>query len=523
MGEPSWRRVAFACVPAVVLPVAAHAQAMATAGSPPVGVSQEQFLSLMGRLEALERRNSELEAEIRQVKAQAEAAGPPKPEPTAAQATLANGRPTLATADKEFSASLRGVVQIDAARYDQAGAGPLSSDFRRGSFGDAAEADRARDLADGVNFRRVRFGVEGRLWGDWAYNILTDVGGSGTEESGRIINAYLDYTGFDPIKLRAGAFAAVTSFDDATSSSSLLFLERPAVVEIVRGLAGSDGRAGLAAMSNGERWSLFTAVTGNLVGTSTFDDQLGLIGRASYLPLKTDDGLLHVGASANVVVRPAATGPDVGPDGAPTPLRIRERPELRVDGTRLIDTGSINSSGLSVYGLEFGAQHRALSVQAEYFWFDLQRRASTLPDPNFDGWYVQGAWTITGEPRRYVAANGGFDTPRVVNPFDLDGRSWGVWELAARWSDMDFNYRAGSVGTAPVLGAIRGGRQQILSLGLNWYPNNNVRFLADYQRVEVDRLSPGGTAFGAGDLTPPAGAQIGQELNIWSLRTQYAF
>jgi phosphate-selective porin OprO/OprP len=39
----------------------------------------------------------------------------------------------------------------------------------------------------------------------------------------------------------------------------------------------------------------------------------------------------------------------------------------------------------------------------------------------------------------------------------------------------------------------------------------------------VDRLSPGGTAFGAGVLTPPAGAQVGQTLNIWSLRTQYAF
>jgi len=50
-----------------------------------------------------------------------------------------------------------------------------------------------------------------------------------------------------------------------------------------------------------------------------------------------------------------------------------------------------------------------------------------------------------------------------------------------------------------------------------------VRFLADYQRVEVSRLSPGGTAFGAGALTPPAGAQIGQDLNIWSFRTQYAF
>ena len=71
--------------------------------------------------------------------------------------------------------------------------------------------------------------------------------------------------------------------------------------------------------------------------------------------------------------------------------------------------------------------------------------------------------------------------------------------------------------------AIRGGEQKIVSLGLNWYPNANVRFLADYQHVDVDRLSPGGTAFGAGALTPPAGVQIGQTYHVWSFRTQYAF
>ena len=60
-------------------------------------------------------------------------------------------------------------------------------------------------------------------------------------------------------------------------------------------------------------------------------------------------------------------------------------------------------------------------------------------------------------------------------------------------------------------------------MGLNWYVNNVLRFQAAYQDVSVDRLSPGGTAFGAGTATPPAGAQVGQDFNIYSLRTQYAF
>jgi phosphate-selective porin OprO/OprP len=185
-----------------------------------------------------------------------------------------------------------------------------------------------------------------------------------------------------------------------------------------------------------------------------------------------------------------------------------------------VDTGSIDADGVTALGLELGLQHRNLSLQGEHFWIDVDRRAAGA-DPEFSGWYVQGAWTITGEPRRYSAAAGGFDAPKVEAPFNLARRTWGVWELAARYSDLDLDYLAGAAGTAPVPGAVRGGEQKIFTLGLNWYPNGNVRFLADYQRVDVVRLSPGGAAFSA--LTPPAGAQVGQDYDVWSIRTQYAF
>lgn len=497
----------------------------ATAPTQPVGISQEQLLSLVARLDALEKRNEELEAQVLDLKAATAGSDQAIRDQVAAQPTvsLANARPTFTSADGQFTASLRGIIQLDAAQYDQRAPGPLATDYRRGSYGDATEADRARDLGDGTNFRRVRFGVEGKAWGDWAYNFLFDFGGSGVEEAGKITNAYIEYAGLQPVRLRVGAFSPITGLEDATSNTASLFPERAAIAELVRGLAGGDGRTGAAALANGDRWSIFGAVTGAVVTTQAFDEQLGLIGRVTYLPIKGQDYLVHVGANANIIVNPATTGPDVGPAGAASPVRLRERPEMRVDGTRLVDTGNIDSDGAQAYGLEFGAQLKALTLQAEYFWIDVDRRNSALADPSFGGWYVQGAWTLTGQARRYNAANGGFDVPRVEKPFSLKQRTWGIWELAARYSDLDLDYHAGADGTAPTANSVRGGEQQIFTIGLNWYPNNNVRFLADYQRVEVDRLSPGGTAWGAGALTPPAGAQVGQNLNIWSFRTQYAF
>ncbi len=501
----------------------AWAQAIPTANATPTGVSQEQFLALMGRLDALESRNEELEQQILDLKAQTSASDQGlRDQANANTVSLSNGRPTFATGDGQFTASLRGIVQLDAAHYDQRRAGTQAADFRRGSLGDAAEADRARDLADGTNFRRVRFGVEGKAWGDWAYNLLFDFGGSGAEEPGKITNAYIEYAGLAPAKLRVGAFAPVTGLEDATSNTASLFLERPAVAELVRGFAGGDGRTGAALLANGDHWSLFTAVTGAAVTTSTFDEQLGAVGRVTYLPYKTLDSLVHLGANANLIINPAASGPNIRGVGAASPVRLRERPELRVDGSRLVDTGNIDADGLTSLGLEAAWQHKAFSVQGEHFWIDVKRRASALADPSFTGWYLQGAWTLTGEPRRYNTASGGFDAPKVEKPFKRGGAP-GVWELAARYSVLNLNDRAGAPGTAAIASAIRGGEQKIVTLGLNWYLNNNVRFLADYQHVEVDRLSLGGTAFGAGALTPPAGAQVGQNLNIWSLRTQYAF
>ncbi|MBW8815971.1 MAG: porin [Caulobacterales bacterium] len=507
-------------------PAALAQEATATAKPQPVTVSQEQLLALVGRLDALEKRNEELEGQIQDLKVQASGnvsaiRGQIASQPTV---SLANGRPTISSPDGRFTASLRGIVQLDAAKYDQHDPGPLATDFRRGSLGDAGEADHARDLSDGTNFRRVRFGIEGKAWGDWSYNLLFDFGGAGVEDPGKINNAYIEYAGFNPVKLRVGAYAQTTSLEDATPNTSSLFLERPAAAELVRGLAGGDGRVGASAFASGERWSLAGTVTGNTIGVSSFDEQLGFIGRATFVPYRTADALIHVGANLNWVINPAATGPDVtAAGGAATPVRLRERPELRVDGTRLVDTGSLDADGVVAYGLELGGQVKQFTVSSEYFRINVDRRNSVLADPHFDGWYVAGAWTLTGQPRRYNTAAGGFDAPKIDKPFDLKTRALGVWELAARYSDLNLDYAPGSPGTPTLASAIRGGEQKIVTVGLNWYPNSNVRFLADYQHVDVDRLSPGGTAFGAGALTPPAGAQVGQTYSVWSLRTQYAF
>jgi phosphate-selective porin OprO/OprP len=433
--------------------------------------------------------------------------------------TVKDARPTFASADGKTTISLRGRLSLDYANYFQDDAGPLATDFRRGSFGDATEASRARDLNDGTNFRRAQFGIEGKIENDWQYSLIYEFGGSGQEDGGRIQDLYLQYNGFDWVRLRAGAFGPSVGYDDSISNADSLFLERASPAELQRQIAGGEGRTGVAAYSNGEEWFGSVAVTGAPIATQSFDEQLALVARVAWLPIKSNDFNLHVGANATYLLR----APDQGPDVAQRyTLRLRDRPEIRVDGTRLIDTGNINTDTLLAPGLEAAANFQNFYVQGEYFLYQFERELpGGLPDPDFSGWYVQAAWALTGETRNWNAANGVFSGLKPAKPLSFDGDGWGALELALRYSFSDLNYREDLL---PAAGGIRGGEQEAWTVGLNWYVNNNIRFLLDYQFVEVDRLSSGAAnAYGAGVFVPPAGAQIGQDLEIVSLRTQFTF
>jgi len=120
---------------------------------------------------------------------------------------------------------------------------------------------------------------------------------------------------------------------------------------------------------------------------------------------------------------------------------------------------------------------------------------------------------LTGETKTYQpnATNNGmatFANPYVGAPFALDGSSWGAWEIAARYSNLDLDWSGGALGTVCSLGCVRGGEQSILSLGLNWYLSNNFRVLFDYMFIRVAKMNA-------------SGAQTGQNLTAIGMRFQF--
>lgn len=407
--------------------------------------------------------------------------------------TINNGRPTIAGDD--FSLSLRGLVQYDTAYYGQ-GKVPAGTDFSSGS-----------------NFRRARFGFEGVAFKDWQYNFIYDFGGSGNEGSS-ISSAYIQYNGLAPVHLRIGAFPPSESFDDTTSASDLLFLERSQPTDLARGIAGSDGRDAVQLFAYDDNYFASVAYTGSLVSAAAaFDEQQAIVGRLAYRPIASENVNFALGGDFTYVLK----FPDLaaGPNSAHA-FSLSERPELNVDDNniRLISSGTIDADTATEWGVEAAGNYYNFYGQAGYFGFEANRRdlgnPLNLPDPDFNGWYAQASWILTGEVKKYKPETGSWTIPKPADPFTIDKAGIGAWEIAARYSDMDLNYHAGQAGLATPFGGIRGGDQRIWTAGINWYPNQVLRFVLDFQHTDVSKLSS-------------AGLNANARLDAVSLRTQISF
>ncbi len=122
---------------------------------------------------------------------------------------------------------------------------------------------------------------------------------------------------------------------------------------------------------------------------------------------------------------------------------------------------------------------------------------------NFSAWYVEGTWLLTGESRGYNVATGAFTPPRVAHPFGFgQNGGTGAWELALRYSDTNLNDHitdptsivtaaTGTARTYDFYNTVRGGDQRIFTAGVNWYPNNVVRFAFNYELIQSSSLQSG--------------------------------
>ncbi|HEY5236821.1 MAG TPA: porin [Rhizomicrobium sp.] len=453
----------------------------------PVAAPADQVQDVEAQISDLKRSTSAQYADT-----QAQIAAAPK-------ATIDNGRPTISSADGKFTASIRALGQFDSAYYSQSA---------------QAVNTNAPDLSSGSNFRRAQLGVQGKVFGDWSYYFNYDFASSaGSESPGHIQSIYAEYDGLKPFAVRIGAYPPSAGLEDATSSSDTMFLERNSPADAARNIAGGDGRDAVSLLYMGDQFFASLSFTGDKIAdTGVFDEQTAFLGRIADLVYSDSDVKLALSGSGTYVFK---TADNAAGAASTNTASISDPPELTVDneGIKLVSTGNLQTSTIDQWAVEAGGEYDNFYAQGGYFAYDIDQKQVGAPTFNFDGWYAQASWIFTGEARPYNTATASFGAPKPDKPFSLKDGGWGAWELVGRYSVLDLNDNAGGAGTViPVNSSLfpvglRGGEQDIWTAGLNWYPNQVIRFELQYQNIDVGRLSS-------------SGANAGQRIDTVALRSQ---
>ncbi|MGH6988542.1 MAG: porin [Stellaceae bacterium] len=402
----------------------------------------------------------------------------------------------LESADGENSIYLTGRVHFDVGAY-----------FNY----DRKNTNAPLRLSDGDNVRRARLGVVGQFMGDWDYGLIYDMGGSTDAiPSEGIENAYVVYNGFYkhherfPVAIDFGAIDVPWTMDEATSSNDFLFMEHPSSQWIATEFGGGDARTAIGVRSNNDRYLVLAYLTGPQVGAShvfggsstgctigspivpaSDDDcdgpQMAFLARGTYQIVQNAEGSVHLGIDFGDEFRPR-NGANM------SAISLSDRPELRIDPTSFLGTGTIASSGGMVIGGEAAAAWQNAYIQGEYYHYSIDQLASGFPTLDFNGGYVEAAYSIGGR-RHYKAGAGAYSGISPDHPLSWSGSGWGALELAARYSVIDLDGGNSGVAcpaaTAVAVLRVCGGDQQVYGIGLNYIPNDNIRFMFDLEHADI--------------------------------------
>jgi phosphate-selective porin OprO/OprP len=101
-------------------------------------------------------------------------------------------------------------------------------------------------------------------------------------------------------------------------------------------------------------------------------------------------------------------------------------------------------------------------------------------------WQLAAHWFLTGEEQAFR----GF---KPNSAFSLEKGTWGAWELVARYQELSVDEAAFVGGTRSFADPAVSARQANgYTLGLNWYLNQNVKWVLNYEHTSFDGGAVGG-------------------------------
>lgn len=323
---------------------------------------------------------------------------------------------------------------------------------------------------DGMDTRRLRLGIAAKIGEDWEFKFEHDFKSKATTDM------FLKYKGWGPT-VTVGQFYGALGMEEQTSSRWISYMERSMATNAFA--APFSRRQGVGISGNFADHFMYagavqfdtidsaeeTDSTASFTSGNQGSDPVVYSATFGWAPLnKETDKQLFLGLALGLQ--------DVD-DSEATGVRFSSRAALRIDGTpSIIDTGSIAADDFLVVNPQLAFIHGPFSASAEYF--DVSVSPAAGSDRDYDAWYVEGSWFLTGESRVFKWKDGKFDRPNI---------SKNAWELALRVANADVGDGAS---TAPNSGASKAGESDEVTFAVNYYPNRTYKFSLNLTQAEVD-------------------------------------
>jgi len=367
--------------------------------------------------------------------------------------TVRNGKLVFESQDGNFRWWIDSRLQIDAAMY----------------------FENRNAMSNGATFRRLTFALKTMIYKQWDAELDIDFAEAvSTNSQIELRDMWIRYT-FPSLtlSLQAGNFKEPFGLERLNSSRLLTFLERSAVSNAIP----LGRRIGFSARYWMEDLGQITgAIMGHQAGTridkGQRDEGFSANIRASASPINEHGHVLHVGLAGSYKI------PDATADLSANTIEVSARTETYVFNPKHLHTGDITDvDNYRRYGVELMYINGPFYVQSEFMGMTVHRWYRKLdinPKVNLRGGYFTATWVVTGETRYYYSDEG------EVGQLEAPRESWGALEIAARYSITNLNDHGAG---------IHGGQSNQLMLGMNYYPNANIKLQINYSMVNLDQYA----------------------------------
>ena len=315
-------------------------------------------------------------------------------------------------------------------------------------------------VLDTFLIRRARISLQGRLARVFEFFVQPEFAAGAPS----LFDAYLDIRFSNAFRVRAGKAKVPFGLERLHSAANLLFVERAFPTALVPNRdVGLQLLGDVAAGAVTYGVSLTNGVADGASADLDTNEGKDVAARVLVRPLARNTGHVLTGLSAGVA---ASAG-----DQPATPPVFRTSAQQTffsyVNGTTASGRRTRVSPQVSYYAGAFGGFAEYVRSRGQL------TLGTTSAEVDHSAWQVAASWVLTGESA----------SDRGVRPqrnFDPERGGVGAIQMTARYSAIELASDAAAASfVAP--GASR--RAEMFTVGLNWYVNPYVRWIANVERT----------------------------------------